>query len=119
MKRIVIACAVVLSVLAVDAAQFRYVKTVADVTVADTAAAVFSSTDVLAGSGHVQATLATCTLTTANIRVTVDGTTPTTNLGQVLTPGAWTFSGTDTLLNLQAIRDDSTSATLACILYGE
>ena len=100
------------------AQQWSYKKTLATITVAGTAASVFSSADIAAGSGHVQATLATCTLQAANIRVTTDGTVPTTSLGQVLTPGSYTITGTDILLNLQAIRDDSVSATLDCVLYG-
>lgn len=98
--------------------QYSYSKIVAEVTVSGTAAAVFSASDIQAGSGHVQATIATCSVTGANIRVTWDGTTPTSTLGVILVPGNWTFQGTNTLLNLQAIRDDSTSATVNCTVQG-
>lgn len=98
--------------------QYSYSKAVAEATVSGTAAAVFSSADIVAGGGHVQATIATCSITGANIRVTWDGQTPTTSFGVVLVPGNWVFSGTDTLLNLQAIRDDSTSATMNCLVQG-
>ena len=100
-------------------AQYSYKKTLATITVSGSAAAVFAAADIQAGSGHPQATLATCALSTANIRVTTDGTTPTTSLGQILTPGSYVFSGTDILLGMQAIRDDSTSASLDCQLYGQ
>lgn len=99
--------------------QWGYINTLDDVTVTGTAAAVFSSADVQAGNGHVQADLATCALSGANIRVTMDGsTTPTTSVGEVLTPGNYTIQGNQVLLNLQAIRDDSTNATLSCTLWG-
>ncbi len=117
---------ILLAVLTVPLqAQWRYTKTLADVTVAGTAVGVFCTigsatcSDIDAGDGHVQATQATCTLVTANIRVTWDGTTPTTSVGQVLTPGAWVFSGTDTLKNLQAIRDDASSGVLSCVVVGQ
>ena len=102
-----------------DARQWSYKKTLATITVGAAAAAVFTAADVQAGSGHVAATLAQCTLQSANIRVTTDGTTPTTSLGQVLTPGSYDFKGPDILLNLTAIRDDSTNASLDCVLYGQ
>ena len=111
-----IALLAVLPVMAL--AQWGYVNTLDDVTVSGTAAAVFSSADVQAGSGHVQADLATCSLTTANIRVTTDGSTPTTSYGEVLVPGNYVFQGNQILRVLTAIRDDSTSAVLSCTLYG-
>lgn len=98
--------------------QWAYVLTLTEVTVTGTAASVFTASDIQAGNGHPQAVQATCSLSGASIRVTWDGQTPTTSLGQVLTPGQYIFSGTQTLLNLQAIRDDSTNATLNCIIYG-
>lgn len=96
-------------------AQVNYL-TLADITVSGTAANVFSSSDILAGNGHPAAQTATCALTAANIRWTVDGTDPTTNLGTIQVIGNWTWVGTNVLLNLKAIRDDSTSAVLSCTL---
>lgn len=117
MRRILISALMALSVVGLGA-QWGYVNTLDDVSVTGTAAAVFASADVRAGSGHPQADLATCSLTTANIRVTTDGSTPTTSYGEVLVPGNYVFQGNQVLLALNAIRDDSTSATLSCTLYG-
>lgn len=99
-------------------AQWSYKKTAAEVTVAGTAIALFTSADVVAGNGHGQASQATCSLTGANIRVTFDGTTPTTSLGLILTPGIYTITGSDVMAAALAIRDDSTSATWNCDIVG-
>lgn len=107
-----------LSVPVLAQQSWSYINTLADVTVSGTAAAVFNPDDVNP-VGHAQAQTATCSLTTANIRVTTDGSTPTSSYGEVLVPGNYVFSGTQVLLNLQAIRDDSTSGVLACTLYGK
>lgn len=94
-------------------------KTAVEVTVAGTAVDLFVEADVVEGNGHPQATSATCSLTGANIRVSWDGQAPTTSLGEILVPGNWTLTGSDVLLNIQGIRDDSTSATWNCIInYG-
>lgn len=111
---VLLACTVPL-----NAQNWTYKKTLADITVSGTAAALFTASDVQQGNGHPAASQATCQLVTANIRVTIDGTTPTTSLGTVLTPGVWFFTGPDTLLNAQAIRDDSTSGVLSCTIYGQ
>ncbi len=106
------------------AQQWRYTATLADVSVAGTATGVFCTigsatcANVDAGGGHVQGTSGVCSLTTANIRISWDGTSPTTSLGQVLTPGVWIFSGTDTLKNLRAIQDDSGTGVLSCVVFG-
>lgn len=100
-------------------AQFSYKKTATEVTVAGVSISLFSSSDVQAGNGHPQATQATCSLSGANIRVTYDGTTPTTSLGLVLTPGVYVVTGPDVMLNMLGIRDDSTSATWNCDLVGQ
>lgn len=99
-------------------AQWTYSKTATEVTVAGTAINLFTAADVQQGSGHPQAVQATCSLSGANIRVSWDGVDPTTSLGQILTPGQYVVSGTAVLLNIKGIRDDSTSATWNCILYG-
>ena len=105
--------------LAVPAlAQWTYIDTLDAITVSGTAGNVFTDAQIRAGNAHPQATLATCSLTTATIRVTTDGSTPTTSYGEVIAPGNYAWQGTDVLLNLQAIRDDSTSAELNCTLYG-
>lgn len=98
---------------------WSYSKPIADVTVAGTAATVFTAADINAGNGHVQATGATCAVSTAAIRVTWDGTTPTTALGYLMPPGQYVISGTATLLNLQGIRNTSTSGVLSCVVFGQ
>lgn len=100
-------------------AQWSYKKTAAEVTVAGTAVSLFTAADVQAGNGHPAATQATCSLTGANIRVTYDGTTPTTTLGVILVPGIYQVFGNDVLQAAQGIRDDSTSATWNCDLVGQ
>ncbi|MEY4385593.1 MAG: hypothetical protein RLY20_876 [Verrucomicrobiota bacterium] len=117
MKRLLLICA--LLALTVTLSAQGYVKTISDVTVAGTAATVFSSADIVAGSGHTAATGATCAVSTAAIRLTWDGTTPTSSVGYYAPPGQYVFSGTATLLNLQGIRATSTSGTLSCVVYGQ
>lgn len=66
-------------------------------------------------SGRAQATQATCRLETAEIRFTIDGTTPTAAIGM-----PWealeekTFNGHDVLLTFQAIRTGAVSGQLDC-----
>lgn len=99
------------------AQQWPYQKTIADVTVTGTAAAVFSAADIT-GAGHVAATGATCAVSAAAIRATWDGTTATTSSGYLMPPGQYVISGTNTLLNLNAVRNSSTSGVLSCVVYG-
>lgn len=99
-------------------AQWRYVKTSAEVTVAGTAIALFVDTEVQAGLGHPQATMANCSLLGANIRISYSGVDPTTTLGTVLVPGNYVVNGTDVMLAMKGIRDDSVSATWNCVLVG-
>lgn len=116
--RLVIGCALLLALTVPLQAQWSYTKTAAEVTVAGTAIALFTAADVQAGNGHVQAVQAVCSLTGANIRISFDGTDPTTNQGQILTPGQYIVSGNAVLQSLKGIRDDSTSATWNCVVYG-
>lgn len=119
MKRLTVMIGLLGGLVVPLGAQWSYTKTLADVTVAGTAISVFTASDVQAGNGHAAATLAQCTLSTANIRVTTDGTVPTSTLGLLLTPGQYTITGAQVLLNLQAIRTTSTSGVLSCVLYGQ
>lgn len=119
MKNLVLGVLVACLVSVGVAAQWSYKKTSAEVTVAGSSIALFTSTEVAAGLGHPQAVQATCSLAGANIRVTYDGTTPTTSLGLVLVPGVYIVTGTEVMLNALAIRDDSTSATWNCVLVGQ
>lgn len=102
--------------LALPLAAQQYV-TIADKTVSSVAVTVFTAADIQAGSGHTQTTAASCSLTGGNIRVTFDGTTPTTSLGEVVfVGGPYVFAPSQNLINMQAIRDDATDGVLACVL---
>jgi len=109
---------VVLALTVPVLAQWSYKDTLPEVTVSGTAGRVFTDAQVLSGNGHPQADVATCSVTGANIRVTTDGSDPTTTLGEVVVPGNYTWAGNDVLQALRAIRDDSTSATMNCTVYG-
>ncbi len=119
MKRILISALFLVMTLPVSAQQWSYQKTVADVTVTGTAAMVFSASDINAGGGHVAASGATCAVSAAAIRVTWDGTTATTSAGYLMPIGQYVLSGNATLLNLNAIRNTSTSGVLSCVIYGQ
>lgn len=120
MKRSLASLVVVLALTLPLGAQptWTYQKTAAEVTVAGTAIALFTSADVTVGAGHPAATLATCTLTGANIRVAPDQD-PTTSLGLILTPGQYTVYGSAYMAAVKGIRDDSVSATWNCTVYGQ
>lgn len=61
------------------------------------------------------ATQATCRLETAEVRYTVDTTTPTTTVGTLLEVGdTLTLTGHDVLTNFKAIRTGATSGVLDC-----
>lgn len=67
-------------------------------------------------SGQPQADTATCTLRTAEISYTVDGTAPTTTVGQLWEPGeSKQLNGFQVLSNFRAIRTGSTSGGLDCV----
>jgi len=115
--RIALVLALCVSTVSLAAQQsWSYRKTSAEITVAGSAIALFSSTDIAGTAGHPAATLATCSLLGANIRVSWDGTDPTTTLGEVLTPGVYTVTGNDVMAAMKGIRDDSTSATWNCVV---
>lgn len=117
MRMCLLALICALCVSTVSAQQsWSYKKTSAEITVAGTAIALFSSTDIAGNAGHPAATLATCSLLGANIRVSWDGVDPTTSLGKVLTPGDYTVTGNDVMAAMKGIRDDSTSATWNCVV---
>lgn len=55
----------------------------------------------------------------ANIRFTVNGTTPTTTVGHILYDSdELKLTSAREIINFQAIRDDSTDASLACSYGG-
>lgn len=83
------------------------------VTVADTVIG-FTSTAITA-AGLPQATLASCRLETAQVRWTINGTTPTTTVGTPLEIGdTLTITGHDLLVRFRAIRTGGTSGVLSC-----
>lgn len=65
--------------------------------------------------GQMQATQAVCSLEGAEIRFSVDGSTPTTTVGHLAEIGErFTFNGHDTLVKLLMIRTGSVSGTMTC-----
>lgn len=118
MRQKVLVLGLVVALTVSVGAQWAYTKTAAEVTVGASAVDLFTEADVLAGSGHPQATVATCSLTGANIRISYSGTDPTTSLGQILTPGNYTITGASVMASLRGIRDDSTDAKWNCVLNG-
>ena len=115
-------CAVLLALSAAVAVQAYDYTVNKELTVDNTAGGVgFTSTDIAAGNGHVQATQATCRNDSAGgeFRYTLDGTAPTTSHGVQWEPGdQFTISGTAYLLNFRAIRTGTTSGALSCTIVG-
>lgn len=82
------------------------------ITVANTAIG-FTSTKINPSAG--QMLTASCRLETAEIRWTLDGTTPTTTIGTLLEPGDQLIvSGFTNLSLFRAIRTGATSGVLSC-----
>lgn len=77
----------------------------------------FSTAKILpdgAGSSR-QATLASCRLELAEIRFTIDGTTPTAAVGTLLEPNdVLTVTGYDSISRFRGFRTTGTSAQLSC-----
>src|SRR5437016_932119 len=101
MKVILLTCALTLLLVlpghAVSLIRFEQI-TVANTAIGFTATAITPS-------GQLQATVASCRLETAQIRWTVDGTTPTTTVGTPLEIGdSITVSGHDLMVTFRAIR---------------
>ena len=66
-------------------------------------------------SGSPQATFASCRLETAEVRYTIDGTTPTTAVGTLLEVGdVLSVNGHDVLAQFRSIRTGGTSGVLSC-----
>lgn len=98
------------------AAQYRYTAfeqiTVAAVSIG------FTSATINEGSGHPQATIASCRLETAQIRYRVDGTAPTSSVGTLLEIGdIITLTSPDLVRNFRAIRTGGTSGVLDCSYF--
>lgn len=76
---------------------------------------VSSSAVTLTAATYGTLNQAMLTVAGANIRYTVDGTTPTTDIGHILyDKDVLYLEGADELAGFQAIRDDSTDAELSC-----
>lgn len=74
-----------------------------------------SQSTAFCGPGGRIATIATCTLETANVNFTIDRTTPTSSVGMLWTSGTTlTFNGADVLQNFRAIRTTGSSGQLDC-----
>lgn len=59
-----------------------------------------------------------CTLETAQIRYTLDGTAPTTSVGHLLEVGdTLTIQGRDNIVNFRAIRTGATSGTMMITFF--
>lgn len=99
-------------------AQWRYVANVPDITVAATAIGITDS--YVNGQGHVQANVGSCIVSTAEVRYTIDGTTPTSSYGYVAGIGAQIpLDGNDIVSAFRAIRTGSTSALLSCVVAAQ
>lgn len=109
--------AVLLLALTVPVAgQYRYVA-FEQITVANTAIG-FTAATIDQGGGHPQVSIASCRLETAQVRFTVDGTTPTSTVGTLLEIGDWlTLTSPDLVRNFRAIRTGATSGQLNCTYY--
>lgn len=75
----------------------------------------FTNATIVETAGHPAATIATCRLETAEIRVRYDGTAPTATVGMLLEVGdTMTVTGSDVLRNFRAIRTTAVSGVLDC-----
>lgn len=85
------------------------------IAVAATAIGMTAAT-INAGSGHQQATQALCTNETAEIRISVDGTSPTSSVGTPIEAlQSFQVIGNNALNLFRAIRTTSTSGSLTCV----
>lgn len=114
MKRVLLALTLVaLLVVPLSAAYAKFEA----VPVAN-AAIGLTAANLTASGGHPQANWAECRLETAEIRYTVDGTTPTSTVGTLLEVGdVVQITGNDNLLRFLAIRTGASSGQLDCHEY--
>jgi hypothetical protein len=99
-------------------AQWQYVG-YAQITVDDTSGGVPFPASVLTDRGHAFPTQAFCFVESQDIRWTVDGTAPTTSVGNVATAGSAlpAINGSDLLSNFRAIRDGGSNGALSCSFF--
>lgn len=102
--------------LAVGVSATSYMK-FEQVTVANSAIGLTATN--INGPTHPAALRADCRLETAEVRYTIDGTTPTTTIGTLLEPGdTLVLVGNDVLNYFRAIRTGAVSAVLGCTESG-
>lgn len=112
MRRILIGVALCAAVGSPAQAQQRPVYE--QITVADTAIG-FDAT-LISPSGSAMPSVAVCTLETAEIRYSLDGTDPSSTVGTPMSAGtSLTLTGHAALANFKAIRTGSTSGKLNCL----
>jgi hypothetical protein len=99
-------------------AQWGYIG-YTQVTVDNTAGGVPFPSSHIGDSGHMRPTQAFCFLESGDIRWTIDGTAPTTSVGNlaVAESALPAISGTTLLSNFRAIRTGGTSGTLSCSFF--
>ncbi|HYC00463.1 MAG TPA: hypothetical protein VEC57_15100 [Candidatus Limnocylindrales bacterium] len=103
---------------AVVAQPWRYV--VYEQFTIDNSADQFTAATINEGSGHPAATLGICKLVTAEIRYRLDGTAPTTTVGDVWSVNETkTIVGNDLLNNFRGIRTGATSGELNCHFFAQ
>ena len=104
-------------------AQYNYVKKVTLTITTTAGGSGFLNSDVVNGSGHPQARVAVCRLTTASGEVgyTTDGTAPTTSAtgGLQLEPGdSFILTTPLDIVNFKAIALSTTTTNINCQIYG-
>lgn len=99
------------------ATQWRYLAF--EQLTAGASAVGFTAATINAGNGHSQADVASCTVSTAQVRYRVDGTDPTSTVGAVANAGdTIPLLGNDVLNRFKVIRTGASSGVLDCSLGG-
>lgn len=113
--RALLTAGLLLLAVPVSSSQWQYLA-FEQITVAATAIGITATVIQPGGSGtQPQATVGSCRLETAQVRYTVNGTTPTTTVGTQLEIGDTVIlNGTDILRLFRAIRTGGTSGVLNC-----
>lgn len=116
-RRLFFTLAAVLVFTVPASAQWSYVS-FEQITVSTTSVGFTASK--IRADGKPQATQAFCSAEGADLRWTVDGTTPTSSVGALLTNGSTlpTINGHDNLTRFRAIRDAGTDVTMNCFYFG-
>lgn len=113
MKRLLAGLALALLVGSVAHA-IQYIK-FEQITTTNAAVYGLTAANINAGTSHPMATAATCRLEGAEVRYTLDGTTPTSTVGTLLEIGdTLVMNGNDILNAFRFTRTTATNATLDC-----